>query len=418
MSVDVTIVDSIMGSGKSQASITYMNEHPKDKFIYITPYLPEAARIKNSCPSLYFMEPSDKIPELGFSKTNHTRQLIEQGRNISSTHQMFRMYTQDMLDNIEKQGYTLIIDEEVEVLKEDNEVSVKDIAWLKQQGYLKPQGNGALKLVKDDYCGDSMRSLFNKLKSGDLLEIKDRRDNSIYCYWALPIRILSSFKKVIIMTYMFYGQELKYYLDIHNIPYSFIGTKLCKDGLYRFDPTMSYIPEYVRHLKEKIHICNKKSLNTIGDKYSALSGNWYKRASSDQLLCLKNNVYNWFNNFKEFDTKAQDRMWGSGKKGRIKIRGKGYSSSWVAFNERATNQYRNKTVLAYPFNVFAKPVKIDYFSGFGIKYDSDCFATSILVQWIWRSAIRDGKDVWIYIPSKRMRELLVNWISNVSNTNY
>lgn len=60
-----------------------------------------------------------------------------------------------------------------------------------------------------------MRSLFNKLKSGDLLEVKDERDNSIYCYWA-SIRVLGAFKKVIIMTYMFYGQELRYYLDIHK----------------------------------------------------------------------------------------------------------------------------------------------------------------------------------------------------------
>ena len=31
---------------------------------------------------------------------------------------------------------------------------------------------------------------------------------------------------------------------------------------------------------------------------------------------------------------------------------------------------------------------------------------------IWRSAIRDGKPINLYIPSKRMRELLINWINN------
>lgn len=41
----IKVCDAIMGSGKSSAAITYMNEHPDDKFIYITPYLNEVKRI-------------------------------------------------------------------------------------------------------------------------------------------------------------------------------------------------------------------------------------------------------------------------------------------------------------------------------------------------------------------------------------
>ena len=37
-----------------------------------------------------------------------------------------------------------------------------------------------------------------------------------------------------------------------------------------------------------------------------------------------------------------------------------------------------------------------------------------MVQWIWRSAIRDGNEVNLYIPSRRMRELLIGWIDSVS----
>ena len=33
-----------------------------------------------------------------------------------------------------------------------------------------------------------------------------------------------------------------------------------------------------------------------------------------------------------------------------------------------------------------------------------------MLQFIWRSAIRDGKEIWIYIPSIRMRTLLKKWI--------
>lgn len=37
---------------------------------------------------------------------------------------------------------------------------------------------------------------------------------------------------------------------------------------------------------------------------------------------------------------------------------------------------------------------------------------SHLLQWMWRSQIRNGKPIDIYIPSERMRELLNNWIQN------
>jgi len=38
-----------------------------------------------------------------------------------------------------------------------------------------------------------------------------------------------------------------------------------------------------------------------------------------------------------------------------------------------------------------------------------------MIQWIWRSAIRDGKEIWVYIPSRRMRELLKKWLLELSS---
>lgn len=35
-----------------------------------------------------------------------------------------------------------------------------------------------------------------------------------------------------------------------------------------------------------------------------------------------------------------------------------------------------------------------------------------MVQFIWRSRIREGKEISLYIPSKRMRELLKEWLND------
>ena len=45
-----------------------------------------------------------------------------------------------------------------------------------------------------------------------------------------------------------------------------------------------------------------------------------------------------------------------------------------------------------------------------IEFDEDLFSLSALLQWIWRSQIRDGRPVDIYIPSERMRTLLKVWM--------
>ena len=49
---------------------------------------------------------------------------------------------------------------------------------------------------------------------------------------------------------------------------------------------------------------------------------------------------------------------------------------------------------------------------YSLEFDEDMCALGALLQWAWRSQIRNGKPIDIYIPSERMRELLYNWIQD------
>lgn len=82
---------------------------------------------------------------------------------------------------------------------------------------------------------------------------------------------------------------------------------------------------------------------------------------------------------------------------------------------RATNLYREKTSIAYLVNIFMKPVVKNYFLLNGVEVNEDLYALSELIQFIFRSAIRDKKEIQLYIPSKRMRTLLQNWIDEVTS---
>lgn len=398
-----------MGTGKSSAAITYLNEHSDEKFIYITPYLEEAARIKKGCPNLHFVEPSDKRPEYNFRKSEHTAALIKEGCNITTTHQAFKRYSPETLLDIQNQGYTLIIDENVEVL-ETVEFHPDDLKLALDAGYI-ADNNGSFGIVNKDYKGRALQEIFTMLKTRELVRVTDKDDSTIF-YWALPPELITSFKNVFVLTYLFEGQSIKYFFDIYNIPYEYIGVERTESGEYRFGECPGYTPEYVYHLSDRLKILDSPRLNAIGDDYYALSMNWFKKEDSsvDQV---RNNIYNCYHNIWK-DIPADRRLWGSYNGTYAILRGKGYSSSFLTFNAKATNAYRDKDCLVYLPNLFMNVTEKTFYQLHGIEVNEDVFALSIMVQWIWRSAIRDGNQVNLYIPSRRMRTLLTNWMKDIA----
>lgn len=398
-----------MGVGKSSASITYMNEHSDKKFIYITPYLDEATRIKEACPDLHFVEPSSKLKDYGFRKICHTASLIDEGRNITTTHQAFKNYTQEMLRSISEREYMLIIDESVDVL-ETFDFAPGDLRMAIKAGYV-VDDNGAYTLTDEEYTGIAMSGLFSLLQHRKLIRIKDKDDKCLY-YWNLPPDLITAFKDVFILTYLFEGQSLHHLLEIYDIPYEYINVDRDEDGIYRFTDGQGYIPEYVKGLKNKIHILDKEKLNEVGRKKTALSMAWFDRGGED-VEQLKRNISNCFKNIWK-DVPVSKRLWGAYAGVYGKMRGAGYTKAFLPFNAKATNAYRDRDHLVYIANCFMNVGEKLFYKSHGIEVDEDIYALSIMVQWIWRSAIRDGKDIYIYIPSKRMRTLLIEWVESLS----
>ena len=57
------------------------------------------------------------------------------------------------------------------------------------------------------------------------------------------------------------------------------------------------------------------------------------------------------------------------------------------------------------------PIIKNFFEQNGICINEDGYALSELIQFIFRSAVRNGKKVDVYIPSIRERELLLAWLN-------
>lgn len=419
-----------MGSGKSSAAITYMNENPDKKYIYITPYLDETERIQCSCPDLdFYLPPKVDTNEEAYSKTAATLAAIKKGRNIASTHQCFRFYTREIVEVIKAQGYTLLVDESVDSLERvDNEIAGEgDLDSLVRWGVLGVEEDKSLVLTEkaDEYGGTVFKQLFRIMESRRLVyQGTEEEDNTGYYFWVLSAELIQAFDEVIVMTYMFDACDMKYMFDINGIEYQNIYIRkesgdAYNPSQYHFSDTPSYVPEYVRRLPELIDIYEHKAtdkgadLNKIGDNPRDLSSTWQKvRATKEQMEELRTNIGNWFRNVHYGP--AGTRLWSCYKHSISKLQGRGYTSRHLAYNTRGVNDQKGTYILAYIVNIYAHPAALRYYKHNGVKFDQNRYALSTMIQWIWRSAIRDGKPIHIYIPSKRMRDLLTEWIEETS----
>lgn len=401
MNKDVKIIDMPMGEGKTTGLINYMNNNPQNKYLFITPFLDEVQRIKNGCSELKFKEPSDK-----YSKLSDLKELIANGENIASTHSLFSIIDERTMELLFANGYNLVLDEVLEIV-EPLEMASRDLELLLNDNVVAIQEDGRVTLSDNSYKGKGCKFTkeINAIKNQNVYYV----DKTLLICLFNP-NVFSCFENSIILTYMFDGSLMKSYFDLFNIDYSYCTIKNndIVDG--KFDDT-----EFRKNVKELINIY-EGNLNNIGNNKTALCANWYKsKKKKEEHLILKNNMYNYFRNIVK--STATDAMWSTltGYNENIKeyFSPKSYTKNcFVACNIRATNNFSHKKDLIYAVNVFINPYIYKYFSNNGIKVNEEVYALSQLLQWIWRSQIRNGKEINIYIPSKRMRELLISYLDN------
>lgn len=413
----IKIIDSPMGYGKTSYLIQMINEAPKDsKFIYITPFLDECDRVVKSCRSKKFHQPDNKNSD--GTKLKSFKELVGKNKNIVATHSLLSMADEDLMILIKAFGYTLILDEVMEVVSEAN-VTKDDITTLFGEDLIKVDESdcGKVAWIKDSYNG----------RFNDIRTMAD--NNALYfvngtlMVWCLPTKIFSMFNEIYVSTYMFNCQLQRYYYDYFGFEYEYFHVSKNNDKYY-IKPTINnnYDIEFRKKAKTLINIVDNDKLNVLGDYTgknktikSALSKTWYLKHEKDgSLLALKKCTYNFFTNLCD-ENKSSDNMWTTYKDYIGELKGKRYTKGWIPINSRATNQYKDKKNCAYLINRYINPFFKEFFSKKDIVVNEDDFALSELLQWIWRSQIRDDKPINLYIPSQRMREMLITFLNDTGN---
>ncbi len=392
---NIIVVDSIMGSGKTSWAIDYINKNPDEKILYVAPYLEEAERIGKS------VEREVKYPKnKGNGKLGDIQDLLKSKKDIASTHALFSMLTDGSKEAVKEGEYTLFLDETIAAIEPYDLKYKDDIDYLIQKGSITIDRDGFVNWMDED-----MDTRYNPIKALALnhsLFFVNRK----LLMWRYPPEIFTLFKKVYILTYLFPSSILKYYFDFCKISYIVKSIKMEGENYTLCD----YFEPDKRAFKEKIHIYNKADLNDcFTQKSTSLSAAWFKDTkNASKIKILKNKIYNYFTN--KCKARNENIIWTTFKDAQFKLKGKGYSTRFVSCNCRGKNEYSNAKYLCYALNSYPNVGVTQFLYQHKIKISQDLYALSEMVQWIWRSNIRCGGEIYIYIPSKRMRKLLMDWL--------
>lgn len=392
--------------------------------------LDECERIKKCCQIKNFKEPSDN--NSSGTKMEGFCELINKGENIVTTHALFRLYADaNTLSAIKEKNYVIIFDE-VFTMLEPLKIAESDIKLLTLKD---DDGNSPVFIDDNGKASWNEKCSAAKNYEGSFSEFKKYVDtgnvryiSNAFFIWTMPIDKLDSFKKVYVMTFMFDSSNMKLYLDIFGIKYNQYYVHRDDFNVYSLskEPVDYNFKNIVRPL---LYIINGK----VNDGYEkALSYTWYEqkkgetdRDYKERLKQIGKNCRNIASNkmnlksSKTLWTVYEDYSFGKGKKNTIGF--SGYNDDFLAMNTKATNKYKDRRVVLYLVNRYLHPAVKEFFTMNGIiirKKDEEDFAFSEMVQFIWRSAIREGKPILLYIPSERMRNLLKNKIGLDEKLNF
>ena len=368
-----------MGSGKTYDAIEWMRG-TNEKFVYITPFLSEVERVLENVNAY---EPTTRNED--GSKKSGLLNLMYKGLNVVSTHSCFKSLNNRDYDE-KFNDYVLILDEVVEPL-EILSISHSDIEVLVNSNRIKINEDTSVEFIDEEYVG-KFSFLKDLCNTSNVFLVSDT-----FLVWNFPVEIFKSFKRVEILTYLFEGSILSSYFKVNDISYE----------VNKIDDSKQ--KEVIKGL---LNIYDGQS-NDIGNKITSLSVNWFLNNKKDlrRLSFKTKNIFN-----RVFKTNSNENAYTTFKDYSSNVKGSGFSKGFIPVNSRATNNFSEKKSMAYLANRYYNPTITQFFEVKGVETNQDLWALGELLQWVWRGCIRNNEPMNLYVPSKRMRTLLIKWLNN------
>ena len=422
----IYIIDSLMGTGKTKGSYSMINRHKDRKYVFMTPLLNEFKPLQHACRDLYFIEPQ-AYP----TKQAHFRSLVQSGQNIVTSHELIKRmkFTDEDKAIFYSHRYTLIIDEAVDTISEFSHLNLADFKKVKDDIQIDSRGWVTWTENDESKIPDRYRDVYEVSLTGNLYSY----NNTLL--WRLPLDFFDCFQDIYIMTYNFERSHMSYDLKLENIPYEY-----CHFENNELQTGKQDISHYLQAFKDRIVLYDGK-LNEIGKNYYDLSAHQWKsmitRSSmqktvsvTEKHIYIEDTLEKFRNIFRNHNQPVDKCIYSrfkrpeettNGQNTRLKYFIRNYTGAeMVPFNTTGTNEYRLKTSLIYGVNVFEHPGISQYYQERHLSsYNKDDMALNTMLQWIYRSAIRNVNvektdpcyHIMLAVPSLRMRNILLQWVN-------
>lgn len=426
---EVEVLDAMCGTGKTYNLFKFIAGNPTDRYIYVTPMLTEVASrpaeelAKFGDSGIVFHEPTGD----GFrTKGDHLIALLQAGENISCTHNLFLQLDASGRQAISRHGYIVIIDEELGMIDELKGVLGKDDKRLiVEKGAITINEDGQV-VWQDGTWGEGDSAFAQARKMAEAGSLYASR-NGVFLNVQLPIDLIRVAKRVIVATYLFEGSVFHAFLKMKGIghkPFTFDGMRLHDEKILK--AALSNRIEIVDALnsRERLYRYIKVPVHDLAARVShgALSHSWYAGASQDKLTKIGEYIRNIA---RQMDAKANELIYtlpssAVGKRGDkwikrgrlVRVKGYGAETCYLQKGARATNDYANRYAAIHAYNRYPNLAVKTYLQEQGAFISDDSFALAELIQWFFRTAIRnpDGPKVKLHIVSPRMDKLFKDWL--------
>ena len=433
------IVDAVMGTGKTNKIIEYIREASQPVLILVERQT-EVDRIKDAL-GKEIISIAEVADEEATTRMAALSDVAKNGLNIVSTHQLMLRWDDEFLRTVATQGYELVIDEALSGILSVMSIEPSDIALFLNQEYIVTRKVGRMDQVVVNRTDEDGNCLPTKYRS---LE-RHIRNKSVYLFTqrtgdkphyklieAMRSDIWTHFSKIWVLTYKFSGSLLKYYLDMHDIPFKSVSLFDNKFVDYN-DVNGEDFRDLLTVVEGKANDFDRFTKRT-GQTIDGLSVTWSESCTNQRLDSVKRAVHNYFQKCKRSGKADHDTFaWTYHKRFRSQVYPSSLGSkkkmhicwdkkrellteeerravTWLPQNLRGTNEWAHKTHMAYMTNTYMDGTLKRFLETCGVKVDQDTYALNQMIQWLWRGCIRNGEPMEVYVPSRRMRNMLEEWL--------
>jgi len=406
----VNIVDYPCGFGKTNVLLSILNDHHDLKVLVVVQTLSEVDRIIKSLPKGRIFSPEKANPRYK-SKGEQLEHLVRKSVSVVITHSLYERAGMLAYDGGFR-NYHVIIDEvpnAVSVL--ENQLYPENFKeFYIDNGYFKLENTGLILptkkvLEEEDRLKNALdETLINNINSGRVYF--DGKKNFIK---TIPTSLFTQTETITVLTFLSKGTLFLKFLKKYEIKY-----KVTKSA------TMN---KTFRQLAAKnLSIKTIKAINNIGLGYAKQTTYPIKSKEVKSIrTALKNLKQRTLKNvaIEKVIITCAKKNWYKKTKGGYDLNKPGIFSTdsrmfkganWIPNTTRGTNNYSHCSHAIYLYEQNVNPILLNWLNANNKQFKTE-FALTEMIQWIWRTRIRNGEPVDVYMPSGRMREIIADWIS-------